>query len=144
MPTFITGFDMEESARHLDSKRLGKQRVEALQILRANLSLSKGWKNHPVTKTWKGYEPFLLKVYLKAIMGEWERRGYKNVKCVIMRDEIAGMIGGAEPVRPEWLTERFILSHKSNLVRKKPEHYSALFPGLPDGIPYSWTRETRA
>ncbi|MEX2680277.1 MAG: pyrimidine dimer DNA glycosylase/endonuclease V [Candidatus Sigynarchaeota archaeon] len=136
----MTSFDMEECARHLDSRRLGKQRVEALQILRANLGLSKGWKNHPVTRAWKGYEPFLLNIYLKAIMDEWERRGYKNVKCITMRDEIAQIIGDAMPVPPPWLTEQLILSHQSNLVRKNPVHYKCLFPGIPDDIPYAWPR----
>ena len=138
MQTFITSYDMVENACNLDYRRLGKQRVEALQILRTCLGLTGGWKHHPATKSWKGYEPFLLKVYLKAVMDEWERRGYKNIKCYNMRDEVAEIIGDATPIMPPWITDKLILSHKSNLVRKDPEFYSRVFPGVPDDMPYAW------
>jgi len=144
MQTFITSFDMIENAKNLDYRRLGKQRVEALQILRTCLGLTDGWKYHPAMKSWKGYEPFLLKVYLKAIMEEWEARGYKNIKCNSMRDEVAEIIGKSPPVMPPWITKRLILSHKSNLVRKDPEFYSERFPGIPDDIPYAWDEVKRA
>jgi len=142
MQTFLTSFDMVENARNLDYRRLGKQRVEAFQILRANLGLTDGWKHHPATRSWKGYEPFLLKVYIKAMMDEWARRGYKNIKCTSMFDEAIQIIGDAVPVMPPWITGRMITSHKSNLVRKFPEHYSPMFPGIPDDMPYAWDEIT--
>ena len=64
---------MKYNAEILDNKRLGKQRVEAIQIAKTLFGLNNGWKNHPGTIRWKGYEPFLIKVYLKTIMDEWEK-----------------------------------------------------------------------
>ena len=46
MQTFLPYPDFAESAAVLDSKRLGKQRVEALQVLRAVTRLTYGWKRH--------------------------------------------------------------------------------------------------
>lgn len=138
MQTFVTSYDMNETARKLDYRRLGKQRVEAFQILRTNLGLIKGWPHHPATKSWKGYEPFLLKVYIKAMMEEWARRGYKNILCTNMYNEAMEIIGDVNPVIPPWINDRMILSHKSNLVRKNPDYYSDIFPGIPDDIPYAW------
>ena len=48
--TFLPWPDEQKTAKSLDNKRLGKQRVEGLQILRANLGLTKGWRNHPKCK----------------------------------------------------------------------------------------------
>ena len=54
MQTFLPVADFEESARLLDSPRLGKQRVETLQILRALELPDYGWANHPVVTMWRG------------------------------------------------------------------------------------------
>lgn len=50
MNTFIISADPRETARLLDYRRLGKQRVEAFQLLRANLGLTKGWDEVELTK----------------------------------------------------------------------------------------------
>ena len=52
MQTFVPYPDLHDSAAVLDYRRLGKQRVEAYQIIRAALHLSKGWGNHPATRMW--------------------------------------------------------------------------------------------
>jgi len=140
MQTFITSHDMKENASNLDMKRLGKQRVEALQIIKENLGITKGWQHHPIVKMWKGYEPYLLKVYLKSIMDEWEARGYKNIKCKDQFKAFMEIFKADDPVKPPWITDELILSHQSNLVRKKPEHYTKLFPDIPDNLPYIWTK----
>jgi len=59
MQTFLPYSSFIESVRCLDRQRLGKQRVEALQILNALNGKSKGWTNHPATKMWCGYEEAL-------------------------------------------------------------------------------------
>ena len=56
MQTFLPYRSMSESVRCLDYRRLGKQRVEAFQILNALAGKSKGWTSHPATKMWRGYE----------------------------------------------------------------------------------------
>ena len=67
MQTFLPYPDFKQSAACLDYRRLGKQRVEGVQILKAILgekSLNdkpyKGWLNHPATLMWKPY-PIALK-----------------------------------------------------------------------------------
>jgi hypothetical protein len=89
---------------------------------------------------WNGYLPYLIKVYLKEIMDEWERRGYKNIKTKDQFNTFMDIFSGEEPIKPPWITDGLIRSHKSNLVRKKPEHYGKLFPDVPDNLPYIWTK----
>jgi hypothetical protein len=50
MQTFLPYSSFEESARILDYRRLGKQRVEAWQILRSLDGITKGWSNHPAVR----------------------------------------------------------------------------------------------
>ena len=66
--TFLPWPDYNKTAKSLDDKRLGKQRVEALQILRANLGLTKGWRNHPAAVMWRGHEGSLIE-YIYAMSG---------------------------------------------------------------------------
>jgi hypothetical protein len=77
MQTFLPYADFERCAATLDSRRLGKQRVEAFQILRALRGEGRGWRNHPAVLMWRGYED-ALGLYLNAMIAEWERRGYRN------------------------------------------------------------------
>lgn len=140
MQTFMTSRDMRETARCLDRQRLGKQRVEAIQILRALLGHASGWKNHPATRMWAGHEAYLCKVYLRSIMDEWVGRGYKNDKCEAHYAELVShpLVRDVEPASPHWLDEAFLEAHRSNLVRKDPAHYKKHFPGVPDDLPYIW------
>ena len=138
MQTFITDVDMASSARNLDDRRLGKQRVEAIQILRTLLGMSsQGWRNHPIVKMWRGHETYLLKVYLKAILDEWVARGFRNDKCAAHYDDLVARVPG-EPIAPPWIDEALIRSHRSNLVRKDPAFYGPRFPGVPGNLPYDW------
>ena len=138
MQTFIPFKDITKSAECLDNKRLGKQRVEAIQIARCLLGLSStGWKNHPAVKMWKSYEPYLVGVYLKTIMSEWERRGFNNTKSKIHYAELQSKIKGKELSKPHWITDELCVAHQSNLLRKNEEHYSKYFSG-PKDLPYLW------
>jgi hypothetical protein len=138
MQTFLTSVSFSDTADSLDYRRLGKQRVEAMQILRALKGLTKGWVNHPATKMWRGYERQLA-YYGNCMCTEWIERGYKDtirpffIKA--MYDDIYAMDCAKTP---DWLTPDLIASHRSNLVRKMPEHYSALWPDVPDDLPYVW------
>jgi len=52
--TFLPYPDFKESARSLDYRRLGKQRVEVLQLLNSFYKPDyKGWKNHPCREMWR-------------------------------------------------------------------------------------------
>lgn len=151
MQTFLPYRDFTASARSLDLKRLGKQRVENLQIMLTLLTgktaegeKRKGWPNHPAVKMWRGYEICLLK-YQHAICSVWTsnvtQKGvhyvdtcYESTRLVVVEN-----IPGRKLVEPFWLgDERVHTSHQSNLVRKKPEHYRPQFPDVPDDIEYFW------
>lgn len=111
--------------------------MEVFQILRALNGESKGWTNHPATNMWRGYEKTLV-VYGVTVCGEWKNRGYKDT----MQSRIGEYFYKFEDAfdgRPGWLGDsEFHLSHQSNLIRKLPEFYGPLFPGVPDDLPYIW------
>ena len=142
MQTFITDFDMEQNAKNLDNKRLGKQRVEALQIADCLLVKESRWKNHPAVKMWKGYEGFLILEYLREILIEWEERGFKNEKCREHWGKFKNIIfNGDKKIiynEPFWLKSDFIETHRSNLIRKNREYYKKLFPNTKEGLEYIW------
>lgn len=142
MQTFLPYPDPEKSAKVLDRQRLGKQRVEAIQIIRNLLGFqqSKGWNNHPAIRMWKGYEPYLVKVYLRAMLDEWSARGYNNEKSeghynFFMTLDV---IKNSKPIKPNWITEDLCTSHQSNLLRKNYEYYKPYFSDVKLGLEYIW------
>lgn len=133
MQTFVPETSAPRIAESLDYRRLGKQRVEVLQLLRANLDITLGWRNHPAAKMWRGYESGLAH-YGLAMCDEWISRGYKDT-C---KEKILNIIA-PNLVYPEWWgREDIIESHRSNLIRKFPEFYAPLWPGTPDNLEYIW------
>lgn len=123
MQTFLPYRDFTSCAKVLDYRRLGKQRVETLQIMQA-LFLHKGWVNHPATRMWRGFEGMLLE-YQIAITTEWVARGYKDTcldKTTELFYEHRPFATTAEA--PPWLGKRVLhSSHRANLLRKDPVHY---------------------
>ena len=79
MQTFLPEADFANTGKHLDRKRLIKQSVENLQVLKSLVGLysSGAWKNHPAVKMWEGHEDWLF-LYNEAIVKEIIMRGYKN------------------------------------------------------------------
>lgn len=135
MQTFLPYDNYRESAMALDNKRLGKQRVETLQILNALAGHSKGWTNHPATRMWRGYESQLI-IYGVTMCSAWIARGFQDT-CF---EKILGMTKEFKPNtnRPPWLgDQRLHISHQSNLVRKDPDFYGQKFDVDPD-LPYYW------
>ncbi len=153
MQTFMPHPDFEATARLLDSRRLGKQRVEALQVLRALTRASYGWKSHPAVLMWAGYEEALV-AYALAMCAEWRRRGHSDTVAATIVEDFQNVYG-TDRVRtqevlrsgdelPPWLyEERLHESHRSALVRKDPGYYRPLFPNVPDDLPYVWPVRTR-
>jgi hypothetical protein len=133
MQTFLPYPDFTKSARCLDRQRLGKQRVEVLQLLRALLVPGSGWANHPAAKMWRGREGCLA-AYGVAICQEWKRRGYKDTcefKIITLADPSMCM--------PLWLGDpAFHASHRSNLLRKDADHYGQFGWTEPSDLPYVW------
>ena len=115
--TFVVSRNLQECAKSLDYKRLGKQRVEAYQILKTLRGHSHGWKNHPSVKMWKGYEN-ALGLYMNAMIDEWVHRGYKNT---MLKEELYGVT-----IKFPWWFDWKPLhdSHKASLNRKNPLFYN--------------------
>lgn len=139
MQTFLPYSDFGKSARCLDNKRLGKQRVEAYQILRVLVGVSEGWRNHPAVKMWTGYE-WALWSYGQDICIEWIRRGFKDTLLgKIEWMEGYKVIDATRFKKPTWVgNEAFHASHRSNLLRKDPIHYGKFGWTEPDSLPYFW------
>jgi len=132
--TFLPFPSFRESAAILDSKRLGKQRVEAEQIARAIASPSYGWQTHPAVQMWRGYFDALL-AYRDAMIFEWVSRGYRNTMPYRAEKPLYEV--------PRWFgDEAFHLSHQSNLIRKMPSYYARHFPGVPGDLPYVWPTQS--
>jgi hypothetical protein len=138
--TFLPYPSFTESAAALDPLRLGKQRVETLQLLRANTVPDYGWRHHPAAKMWAGRLPALVS-YGLAMTDAWIALG----RADSVREQLlafAPEVDGAtqeDLEMPRWLgDEEFHLSHRSNLVRKDPEFYRLRFGDVPDDLPYVW------
>jgi hypothetical protein len=131
--TFLPYPDFAATARVLDRQRLGKQRVEAWQILRTLTGVTQSWRNHPAVLMWAGYEE-ALSAYGRAICREWRiGRGYKDT----MYDRFPQP--GPDPVMPWWLGDpAFHAAHRSNLLRKAPDWYGQFGWSEPDDLPYEW------
>lgn len=138
MQTFLPYADYAASAQVLDRQRLGKQRVENLQIMTA-LMTGKGWVSHPATLMWRRYEQSLLD-YQFAICREWISRGYKDTCFAKTKDiYIKHRWWSEELGKPYWNgSERFHMSHQSNLLRKDYYYYAQYFPGVPIDMEYVW------
>ena len=122
MQTFLPLADFTASAKVLDYRRLGKQRVETFQLLNAIRGVDKfgepkehkGWVNHPAAVMWRQYVPALA-AYGVAMCDEWIRRGYNDS----LRERLVKISETGEVIYPYWFgRDEFHLSHQSNLLRK--------------------------
>src|SRR3712207_9547123 len=77
MQTFLPVADFTETARLLDNPRLGKQRVECLQVLRALELPDYGWANHPVVTMWRG-RPARPVLHPLGGGGRWRQGGVRS------------------------------------------------------------------
>lgn len=141
MQTFLPYADFEKSASVLDYRRLGKQRLECDQILRALISNSVGWRRHPAVMMWAGHEKTLCE-YAEKIIDEWRSRGYKNTMeypgspCWCDLHDVS-YIQECDP--PPWLgDEEFHASHRAALLHKNPEWYGQFgWTEIPE-LRYKW------
>lgn len=148
MQTFLPYPDFAETARVLDRRRLGKQRVETLQVHRALVVPGHGWRHHPAVKMWAGHEEALVR-YGVDICAAWRELGFVDTCEATMRADLARArqltsvrtqdeLAAAGDL-PAWLGDEALhRSHQSALVRKFPEHYRQFFPDVPDDLPYVW------
>lgn len=146
MQTFLPHSDFAESARCLDRQRLGKQRVECLQVARALVLPSYGWQNHPAVQMWRGYERALLR-YGFLVCDRWSRLGYQDtvgrkLSCLAHEHRLHYRAF----VLPPWIGDpAFHAAHRAALLFKNPKWYSQFgwteTPAVPDAkgrLPYVW------
>ncbi|WP_241238348.1 MSMEG_6728 family protein [Nocardioides pantholopis] len=145
--TFLPFPDFEASARALDPRRLGKQRVEGIQVIRGQIVPGYGWRHHPAVKMWLGYVEALGR-YALTCCEVWVEEGRADTCAATITADLAA--AGVDRIRtqaelaraaalPPWLgDEDFHRSHRSSLLRKDPDFYRPRFPDDPDDLPYIW------
>lgn len=144
MQTFLPYPSFARSAAVLDTARLGKQRIETMQILRAVLLPTYGWQRHPVVLMWRGFVPALT-AYGLAVTDTWRARGHADT----VRDHIVEFAPEVDGVAQEELASAGLLppwvgdeavheSHRSRLIAKDPAFYGAAFRGTQEGLEYVW------
>jgi hypothetical protein len=152
--TFLPYADFTATARALDQRRLGKQRVETIQILRALTWPKYGWRHHPAVRMWAGYEEGLVR-YGLDVCAVWCEIGRSDTCADTLVADFTATCG-AVPVRrqdelgragdlPPWLgDEAFHLPHRAALIRKDPDFYRPIFgDDVPEDLEYLWPRSDR-
>jgi len=150
MQTFAPeGRDLRLGFSKLDYRRLGKQRVEAWQILNVlrgvdnegNPKQHKGWVSHPATQMWMGHTAGLA-FYGVLCCEEWRRQGY-NDGLLHRFNEVLEVYSDFEDYTPPIFLDWIAYSHQSNLIRKDPVYYRQFWPDVPPDVPYLWPTEER-
>lgn len=146
MQIFLPYADFNESAKCLDYRRLGKQRVETKQVYLALTDPSYGWQNHPAikmwsqsnNKNWNSHTLNCLAAYGAIICREWIGRGYKDSLLPWFMERLGSDLSW-EAGKPHWVGDAaFHASHRSNLLRKDPEYYGRFGWKEPADLPYVW------
>jgi hypothetical protein len=158
--TFVLSTNMRESFTLLDNKRLGKQRLEAKQIIELlseydrTGKLEGGFSKHPACKMWVGHTD-ALKAYFNLCVREWIRRGFKNTlelydvneddysstPCEFDGTTTVFMSELNDAEYPLWISfPPLINSHRASLYRKDPVFYAHFRDGLDDYVDrgYLW------
>src|SRR3954451_23968346 len=134
MHTCLPYPDFRASCLVLGARRLGKQRVETFQILRALTWPTYAWKNHPAVTMWRGFVPALVD-YGLASCREWTRRGYVDT---VAEQLLAWGTPSSYDLPPWFGLTALHRSHRSSLLRKDPAHYGLAFEDVTDDLPYYW------
>lgn len=151
MQTFMTSSNFTEVSKMLDNKRLGKQRLESIDIYailqypnsvtnmndRQKEYLYKRYRHHPIVKMWKGYEKALL-IYGLEMCKEWINRGFNSTIHTTFENEL-NKLKDVELIFPDWINNiQLNISHQSNLLRKNKDYYIKYFNNVQDNLPYIW------
>ena len=123
MQTFLPYQNFVRSVQSLDNQRLGKQRIEAKQLINIldGGHTTSGWKNHPALKMWVGHTNS-LKYYCNCCIDEWISRGFKNTMEKYDVDH--------QNEDPWWIgNEDFHRAMRARLIAKDRDYYLPKFPG---------------
>lgn len=134
MQIFRPYVDWSRSAAVLDDLRLGKQRVEAKQILNVFLRKAgllrdglRGWLNHPIVLLYyNGGRPYVDDVIgmFNACVREWVRRGKQSS---INLDDVKHLLDQLEKTPGTPITHLHEIEYRRILLLKKPSHYIKAF-----------------
>lgn len=123
MQTFCPYPNFPATARALDWRRLGKQRVECMQILNVISGKTSGWSNHPAVKMWQGYDMSLC-FYSLAMCSEWKQRGYVDNLTPFFQEYLVENKNKQIKLPFWWEDDRVHSSHRQTLLMKDYEWYS--------------------
>lgn len=150
MQTFLPLPDFRLSATVLDNKRLGKQRVEVLQILNSldPFHTHRGWRNHPAVKMWRHHENALV-LYGLIVCERWIELGFRDTCYEKILAKTSPMLDRKilqkkydlreKAFLPPWFGDPlFHASHRSNLLRKYPLWYGRYGWTESADLPYLW------
>lgn len=139
MQTFLTSTNPDpveacrETFNMLDNARLGKQRLEAVQLIKGQ------FPNHPAAKMWVGHK-HALAMYAAFACIHWRERGFND--SLLPKLERAMERTRRPLVWPWWFGHpAFVRCHKSKLYYKgSPKWVGAVEFGLgaPHQLPYLW------
>jgi hypothetical protein len=158
--TFIVSSRFDENAKCLDTKRLGKNITESMQVYKYITGQGKMQGNPHPYRMWEGYEKCLLS-YICALHDEWiarfddgRRGGKRTHKNGLEAEEIVSKTSFSDYKEPDWITdERVLSSHRSALLYKDSDWYGQWGwkekPAIPlktnkktgaVSLPYFWTK----
>jgi hypothetical protein len=153
MQTFLPYADYAQSAAVLDQKRLGKQRVETLQIMQVLLGErlitsdkfyrkdgriqriprdKAKWTREPLTsKGWRNHPAVTmwrgheleLLRYQEAICNEWTSRGYKDTCLEKTRELVAPHLEKLSEGEPSWLGDDKFHLGHKSNLKRKNEEF---------------------
>ncbi|MFP3168123.1 pyrimidine dimer DNA glycosylase [Thermoproteus sp. CP80] len=136
MQIFRPYVDWHKSAWALDDRRLGKQRVEAKQVILAILRRMgvlndgrRGWLNHPIVLMYyNDGRPYLddLVGYFNATVAEWRSRGFANN---ISLADVGPLIRSVRGAAGTPITHVHEVEYRRILLLKEPCHYLRRFSG---------------
>lgn len=102
MQTFLPFLSFDASAAVLAARRLGKQRVEAVQVFRGLVVPGYGWRRHPAVRMWAGCEEALVRYGLE-ICEVWTAEGRADTCALtLVRDFGEWQPGARHGRRSSW------------------------------------------
>lgn len=117
MQTFLPYPNLKQSISCLDPSRLGNQVYRECKTL-----ISGGWKNHPASKMWRGYESALCQYALYGLEELKNNRNKDYPKWFKFFREKQSEYG--KIVFPPWIgDEKLHSSHRAALLYKDKEWY---------------------
>lgn len=111
MQIFITGSPFE-TAQVLDKRRLNKQIIECLQIMKAIKGESKAWLNHPCVKMYREHLDWLKNYF--GTLDDFRDGHIEHAKFFSFL---------ADKFRPHFHTQEYFNQMKRRLFTKDNEYY---------------------